>query len=121
MAAIYTDIDIEWAGKDYEVKVDFEVIRKVEQKVNLAALSNRTAIDGAPCLTSLAVIYATLLRSAGVDVKDGDVYESMYGANDDSGMTQQELITASALIIQALSPRPAPVKKKTTTGKAKKK
>ena len=121
MAAIYTDIEIEWGGKDYEIKVDFEVIRKVEQKVNLAALSNRAVVDGAPCLTSLAIIYASLLRSAGVDVQDSDVYESMYGANDDSGMTQSELITASAMVIQALAPRSAPVKKKTTTRKTKQK
>ena len=112
MSAIYPEITIEWADEEYQIKPDFEVITKIEQKVNLAALRTKTITDGVPCLSSLAIIYANLLRSAGVSVKDGDVYAAMYGANDDSCMGQSEIIAASALVINALVPRPAPVKKK---------
>lgn len=118
MSAIYPTITIEWAEESYEIKPNFDVITKIEQKVNLAALRNKTMIDGVPCLSSLSIIYATLLRSAGVTVQDGDVYAAMYGANDDSGMDQGEIISASASVISALVPRAPTVKKKTRKAKA---
>jgi hypothetical protein len=120
MAAIYPEITIEWGEETYSTKADFEIICKIEQKVNLAAVRNKTLIDGVPCLSSLAIIYANLLRSVGVSVLDSDVYEAMYGANDGAGMDQHEIITACAEVFVALTPRNAPVKKKTRTTRKKK-
>lgn len=121
MAAIYPEITIEWAGVEYSTKATFEIICKIEQKVNLAAVRNKTLIDGVPCLSALAVIYGNLLRSVGVVVLDGDVYEAMYGANDDAEMGQHEIINACAQVFVALTPRNAPAAKKTRKTKAQKK
>lgn len=108
---IYPEITIEWAGEEYSVTPTFRVINKIEQSVNLATIGSSTMNDGAPRLSNLAVIYAALLNSVGVNVGADEVYAAMYGANDGAGLTQAEIIQASAEVVAALIPRNAPKEK----------
>ena len=104
---VYPEVTIEWAGKEHEIKVTMKVINKIEQTVSLAGLISRVQTGDVP-LSHLAVVYANMLRSAGVQVADDDVYGAMFGEKGESELTQQEVINAAVTALAACFPSNAP-------------
>lgn len=115
MAFIYPEVSIEWAGVEYETKATFKVINKIEQSVSLAGLVTKVQSGDVP-LSHLATVYGNLLRGAGVEVDDEEVFAAMFGADSDAELTQQEVIGLAASALAACFPTNAP-----TDDKVKKK
>lgn len=107
---VYPEVEIEWAGKKYDVKVTMKTINKIEQSVSLTGLIVKVQNGDVP-LSHLAVVYGNLLRSAGVSVSDDEVYGAMFGVVNESELTQQEVIAASAAALSACFPTNVPVSK----------
>lgn len=115
MAFVYPEVSIEWAGVEYSTKATFKVINKIEQSVSLAGLVTKVQSGDVP-LSHLATVYGNLLRGAGVVVEDEEVFAAMFGADNDSELSQQEVIALAASALAACFPENAPkdtdVKKK---------
>ena len=107
---VYPEVEIEWAGKKYDVKVTMKTINKIEQSVSLTGLIVKVQNGDVP-LSHLAVVYGNLLRAAGVSVADDEVYGAMFGVVNESELTQQEVIAASAAALSACFPTNVPVSK----------
>lgn len=117
MSFIYPEVSIEWAGANYSTKATFKIINKIEQTVSLAGLVTRVQSGDVP-LSHLATVYGNLLRGAGVNVSDEEVFASMYGADTDSGLSQEDIVALAGSALTACFPTNAPepenVKKKKT-------
>lgn len=108
---IYPEITLEWEGVEYTTAATFKIINKIEQSFSLAGLTVKIQNGDVP-LSSLAIIYANLLRGAGVNVSEDEVYATMYGQNDKAELTQEDLIAASAAALGACFPQNKPVEPK---------
>lgn len=104
---IYPEVSIEWAGVEYKTKATFKVINKIEQTVSLAGLVNKVQQGDVP-LSHLSTVYGNLLRGAGVSVSDEAVYASMFGANEDAKLSQEDIIGLAASALAACFPGNAP-------------
>ena len=107
MAFIYPEVTIEWAGVEYSTKATFKIINKIEQSVSLAGLATRVQSGDVP-LSHLATVYGNLLRGTGVIASDEEVFASMYGADTDSELSQNEIIALAASALTACFPANAP-------------
>ena len=107
---VYPEVSIEWAGKTYDTKVTMKIINKIEQSVSLTGLIVKVQSGEVP-LSHLAVVYGNLLRSAGVNASDDDVYGAMFGVESECGLSQQDIIAASAAALAACFPTNVPVSK----------
>jgi len=92
---IYPELTITWAGEEYQVKADFELINKIEQTVNLGALSNRLNRGDVP-LTHIAFLYSMFLKKAGCRVSGDEVFAAILGQTEDENDIDQELLIGLA-------------------------
>lgn len=104
---IYPEVSIEWAGVEYKTKATFKVINKIEQTVSLAGLAVKVQHGDVP-LSHLATVYGNLLRGAGVATTDEEVFAAMFGAGDESQLSQTEIIGLAASALGACFPSNAP-------------
>jgi len=88
MAAIFEDVAITYAGKQYTVKPTFDMINRVEMSkvsgglgISLAGLTARVSRGDAP-VTEVAKILALMLVSAGADATPEDVYVEIMTGTD---------------------------------------
>jgi len=96
MAGVFQELEIEWKGKTYRVKPTMQLINRIEQDVSLSRLAQRMYKGDVPA-SHIATVVGHLLRSAGVDVKDEELYlEMMTGNNPDviSGMCAAVVVAA---------------------------
>lgn len=82
MAGVFETVHITWQGEEYDIVPDMETLNIIENKVSLSRLAHRLSVGDAP-LSHLASVLAVLLRSAGADAPDDEVYrELMTGETD---------------------------------------
>ena len=120
MAAVYQDILMEWEGVEYTIKPSMRPMQDIEQEFSISRVAHRITNGDAPW-SHMAAIVGAMLRSAGAEVTDDDVFsELMQG---DSKVVQDMAI---ALISAAFpfsgaargnSPAPNPAVKKATRKK----
>lgn len=117
MAAVYKDILMEWKGVEYTVKPSMRLMQDIEQKFSISRVAHRITQGDVP-LSHMAYIVGTMLRSAGADVTDDDVFsELMLG---DAQVVQDmviALISAAFPFVgeaQGNEPAPKPAAKKPT-------
>lgn len=95
MSAIFQDVVLGWAGREYRITPTMRLLNTVEQRVSLSALAHSLAA-GHPRLTHLATAVALFLQHAGVTVSEEEVYqEIMHG-----GQEQTQAI-ATAIVVAA--------------------
>lgn len=86
MSAIFRDVVITWQGKEYRVKPTMRLINTIEQQVSLSLTAQRMA-QGRPPISHIATIAGVMLRSAGCEVTDEELYlEISTGDNDISDL-----------------------------------
>jgi predicted ATP-dependent serine protease len=76
MAAVFQAVEITWGGEVYRVKPTMRILNEIEQLSPLSKIARRI-LDGEPPKSHIAVAVAILLRSAGVQVSDEDVYAEL--------------------------------------------
>lgn len=103
---IFEDKRFAWDGVDYVIPARsvLEAIARVEQHVTLAELlsyGTRRTIPAA----RLAFAYGELIRFAGGDVTDDEVYAGMFAAMVGAPEHAGAIVTACAGLIQLLVPK----------------
>lgn len=119
---IYPNTEISWGGKDYTTKVNYGLILQMERTVNLAIVAAKCN-RGEIVLSHLSEIYSHLLRSAGCQVSGEEVYLAMLGGNDESELSQKDLILATTEALNCCfpeRPKEGEEKPKKTTSRKKK-
>src|SRR5690554_10296 len=115
MAAVYQDILMEWEGTEYTVKPTMRLMQDIEQKFSISRVAHRITQGDVP-LSHMAAIVGAMLRSAGAEVTDDDVFSELM-----TGDAQVVQDMAIALISAAFpfqgkdqgnSPAPKPAAKK---------
>lgn len=102
MAPVYKEIEMEWEGVTYKVTPTYAMIQRIEQRISLASLMNRT-LAGQPPLSQLADLIATVLKAAGCKDKDAtaeNINAELYDA--DSKESEQLQLAASAILFAML-------------------
>lgn len=69
---------IEWGGQDYTIKPTMRLLRKIENEVSLAGMLSKASANQ-PQVSHVAYFMYELLKSAGADVSEAELYQSMYG------------------------------------------
>lgn len=104
MAAVYSDVEIEWAGEKYTVTPTYSMIQAIEQHVSIAGTAGRIA-RGDPPVSHMAFIVAYLLRAAGAkDVKPDDVYAEMTTGMDSETFSALATVVVSGFVPQRAKP-----------------
>jgi len=98
----FDDIKIGWAGKEYTIpaRKALGAIAQIEEVVTFAELL-RYAQAGQMPLAKISKAYATVLRYAGADVSEEDVYLGMFA--DDSSQ-QMAFIAMQGLMEMMIPP-----------------
>jgi hypothetical protein len=102
MAPVYPEISLEWNGKTYTVTPTYALIQKIEQRLSLASLLNRT-LEGQPPLSQLADLLAECLAVAGC--RDPDATAENINAELYSEKNAETLTRAASDILFAMLPR----------------
>ena len=97
MAAVFEEVELEWEGNIYKVTPTYRMIQRIEQDVSIAGISQRLA-EGNPPMSHIASVVGVLLRSAGVQVDDGDIYAKMLTELDAEQITQLAEVVVSAFV-----------------------
>lgn len=99
MAGVFQDVHLEWDGKRYTVPSDrmMGAIARIEEHVTLSELLKTGRERETVKLAVLARAYATVLRYAGADVTDEDVYGGMF-----AGMSQTAAVRAAVESLMAM-------------------
>lgn len=83
MQSMFEPVKIIWNGRDYKIAPDamMEAIARVEEHVTLEEIN--TAINGGGIKrVNLARAFASLLRYAGGNFTDEEIYKAMFAANE---------------------------------------
>ena len=82
MSFVFRDVIIQFEGKDYHVTPNLKLLRLIESGgVSLAAMANGLA-SGAPQISHVAYVLYHMLKSAGADVTEDDVYFAIINASE---------------------------------------
>lgn len=96
----FEEVGLTWEGREYVIPADgvLRVIAKVEDVITLGELA--VAQKRIP-LAKLATAYGVMLRAAGADVTDEQVYSGMFanGGKDMPRRAMQAALTLQALMI----------------------
>lgn len=76
MAAVYQDILLEWKGVEHTIKPSMRLLQDIEQKFSISRVAHRLATGDVP-LSHMASIVGIMLRSAGAEVTDDDVFSEL--------------------------------------------
>ena len=107
MSAVFRDVVLAWKGKEYRLKPTMRLINAIEQQVSLSLTAQRMA-QGQPPISHIATIAGVMLRSAGCEVTDEDIYMEI--STGDSDIT--DLVSA---IFEAAFPVPKKPEAPTST------
>jgi hypothetical protein len=99
----FEDIKISWADRDYIIKANrvMGAIARIEDIMTLNELQRFLARGAAP-LGKVSMAYGTVLRYAGADVTDEQVYAGMFGAGDTSA--DSIIASVQALVAMMIPP-----------------
>ena len=97
---IFNDIKLSWAGRDYTIpaKGVMGAIACIENVVTLVELQ-RCHETKSPPLSKLCMAYGTVLRYAGAQVNDEEVYAGLFGTAADQTTIMESLTVILAMMI----------------------
>ena len=116
--SVFEDVTLHWDGEEYTIPANrvMRLIQAVEDVVTLPELQD--------CIVRMkagrvAAAYGVMLRFAGVQVTDEEVYAGIFESQEQ----MQEILTEAGAILYRLicPPQSLNAKKKTTKKKSKKK
>lgn len=90
-----------WQGEKHELTITMELVESIDNEVNVLATAIELDKGGIPKITLVAKLYAVLLKSAGVEVTQEAVYESIMSSPAESA----DLVAASRYVIQLCFPQ----------------
>ena len=99
MAAVFRDVTLGWGGEDYSVTPTMALLNKIEQDISLSELAYRMSVGKVP-MSQLAVVIGVMLRSAGANASDEEVYQELMTGDTEAvqGM--------AAAVMEAVFPQP---------------
>lgn len=96
--SVFRDVTITWRGKEYIVTPSLRMLRTIEMMgISLFAVASSVS-SGAPAFASMSAIAGVMLRSAGADVSDDDIYAEMQKSLT-SGNTQSVIEMMGAILL----------------------
>src|SRR5690625_6838995 len=101
MAPVYKTVTLEWHGKKYTIKPTLELINEIENKFSLSRVVSRIAA-GDPPISHIATMVGTMLRYAGAQVSDDEVYAELLAGEDRSEEHTSELQSRGQLVCRLL-------------------
>lgn len=90
-----------WQGEKHELTITMELVESIDNEVNVLATAIELDKGGIPKITLVAKLYAVLLKSAGVEVTQEEVYESIMSSPAGSA----DLVAAARYVIQLCFPQ----------------
>lgn len=110
MVAVFDDVKLKWNGKDYTIKANrvMGAIMRIESVVTLYELQ-QDAARGTMKLATVASAFGAVLRYAGADVDDAEVYDGLFG---DAQVATETIQTALGALLTMMVP-PARLQPKT--------
>lgn len=74
---VFRDVTITWRGKDYIVTPSLRMLRTIEM-MGISIFGVASSVQsGTPAFASMASIAGVMLRSAGVDASDDEIFAEM--------------------------------------------
>ena len=73
-----------WKGEKHELTITMELVESIDNEVNVLATAIELDKGGIPKITLVAKLYAVLLKNAGVEVTQEQVYESIMSSPAES-------------------------------------
>lgn len=106
MAGLFEDKRITWDGKVYVIPARrvLEGIALIEEHLTLPELLSYGARQTVP-MAKIAKAYGALLRHAGADLTDDDVYIGIFGAIVGADQHASAVVTTCAGLIQMMVPK----------------
>jgi hypothetical protein len=103
MAKVFQDIELEWGGRKYVIPSNkvMQVIARIEDVVTLAELHKFGAKEAAP-LAKIAMAFGSVLRFAGANVEDQDVYAGLF--TGDTREDQKRVIGSITTLLAMMLP-----------------
>ena len=100
MAGVFEEVQLSWKGKDYAIAADnvLLAIQKLEDVLTLGELATSMSKGRLP-LGKLSAAFGILLRHAGAEVSNEEVYSAMFA---DAGKHLQQQAFAAALTLHKL-------------------
>ena len=102
MPSIFQEVTLRWGDKDYVVPPDrvMRAIALIEDHVTINQLSEATSGGKMP-LVKISAAYAVVLRYAGANVSDEDVYDGMFNG---AGQMHVKMMSAIAGLMGLMIP-----------------
>jgi len=95
-------VTVEWYGNEYHLKATMGAINEIEGLGVDPVRVAQAAASGTVMRGQLSTIYAVLLRHAGVNVSNDDVYSGMFGGAD---VTTDDLLVATSEALALIFPQ----------------
>lgn len=119
MAAVYRDISLSWGDEEYTIKPTMALLNQIEQKFSLSRVASRM-MEGDTPTSHLAVIVGIMLRSAGCNVTDDEVFSELMTGDPDAVLEMGTALLTAAFPMQVDEGNaPAPAKAKKTAKRKK--
>src|SRR5690554_7449802 len=105
MAGVFQTVELGWRGEQYDITPSMAVLNRIEDKVSLSRLAHRLA-TGDPPLSQLATVIGVLLREAGADASDEEVYQELMTGDSDAVKDMAGAVMMAVFPNSRLKPKP---------------
>lgn len=97
----FDDIRLEWQGRQHVIRANrvMGAIARIEDVITLVELQ-RYADRGTAPLAKIAMAYGAVLRYAGADASDDDVYAGMFSGNS----SQDDVVASVSQLLAMMIP-----------------
>jgi hypothetical protein len=97
---VFDDIKLSWHGKEYRIPANrvLGAVVRVEDILTLTQLADFVQ-KGNPPLGKLSQAYGAVLRYAGADVDDDEVFADMFGKGDAQALAVDAVMTLFNLMV----------------------
>ncbi len=101
----YDPVELDWRGKTYSIppRKVLGAIARVEEHLTFTELLGHAGRNTV-ATAKLAMAFGSLLRYAGADVTDDDVYEGMFAASVGSSEGADAIVTAISILMSMMIP-----------------
>lgn len=100
--SVFRDVTITWRGKEYVVTPSLRMLRTIEM-MGISIFGVASSIQsGTPAFASLATIAGVMLRSAGANVSDDEIFADMQNALKSE--KAQSVVEMMGAILMAFNP-----------------
>lgn len=99
--SVFEPVTLGWDGKEYTIPSDriLGAIARIEEHITLAEINNDGVNRKTIRMVPVARAYASVLRYAGADAKDDDVYESMFMTGNTSNVMADALTMLMGMMV----------------------